>query len=215
MDRILRHTLLVSFLGHILIFFPWSGFDIRSHRRDFKDIEISYFQIKDKPQEEIKINRPPPAEENNKEETFQPKIAEKKQLPPAEKKEAPIELKKEESQAPVLTREEQMVARDFASLSREPAFLDYYRAIREKIKVSAHRHKPAFFNPGEVYVFFVLDKQGELRRLKVIDSKSSPDSALRDAAIISVEDASPFPLFPQGINREQISFNIIISFEVK
>ncbi|MCX5657611.1 MAG: TonB family protein [Candidatus Omnitrophica bacterium] len=215
MNRIFFNTLLISFLGHILIFFPWSGLDIRSDRKDFKDIEINYFQIKQAPQEEIKISNPIVATKSDKEEIGQSKVPEKKESPPAEKKEVSLGTKKEEKkQAPALTREEQMVARDFASLSKEPVFLDYYRAIREKIKISAHRHKPAFFNPGEVYIFFILDKQGELRRLKVIDSKSDPNTVLREAAMRSVEDASPFPLFPQGLNREQISFNIIIAFEI-
>jgi TonB family protein len=215
MDRILLKTLLFSFLGHILIFFPWSGLDIRSSRKDFKDIEINYFQIRETPQEEIKISNPIVAAKSDKDEVGQSKVTEKKEPPPAEKKEVSLETKKEEKkQAPALTREEQMVARDFASLSKEPVFLDYYRAIREKIKISAHRHKPAFFSPGEVYIFFILDNQGELRRLKVIDSKSDPSTVLREAAMRSVEDASPFPLFPQGLNREQISFNIIIAFEI-
>jgi TonB family protein len=216
MDRVFLITMIVSLLGHILLFCPWSALKAHKLSKSFQEIEISYFEIKPNPPEEIKQTKAPPAEkkDNNKEITQEQAI--KKEAQDEQKKTATSEIdKKENIPLPSLTKEEQMVARDFASLSKEPVFLDYYRAIREKIKISAHRHKPAFFSSGEVYIFFILDKQGELRRLKVIDSKSDPSTVLREAAMRSVEDASSFPPFPQGLNREQISFNIIIAFEVK
>ena len=48
----------------------------------------------------------------------------------------------------------------------------------------------------------------------IIDRRSADDSLLRNIAINSVKDASPFPVFPQGMNQYQITFNVIISFEL-
>jgi len=216
MDRIFLRALIVSLFGHMLLFFPWSGFTDRPSRQSFQDIEISYFEVKPNPPLEIKETTSVSAAKKEEKQSEQNKIAVKEPPQPREKKETLPEPKKEEKKStPVLSKEEQLVARDFAALSREPVFLDYYRAIREKIKISANRHKPAFFKPGEVCVFFLLNNQGELRRLKIIEAKSSPDAILRDTALSSVEDASPFPPFPQELKREQIAFNIIIAFEVK
>jgi len=167
-------------------------------------MEINYFEIKPKVKEEIKITKTIPPEEK--------KIEIKEEKEPTQIKE---EIKKEEKVSSPITKEEEWVKKDFSTLSKEPAFLDYYRAIREKIKISANRNKPLFFNPGEVCIFFVLDNRGNLRRLKVIENKSTDDPLLREVALRSIESASPFPPFPPELKREQIAFNIIISFEIR
>jgi hypothetical protein len=216
MDRILLNTLIVSLCAHLFFFFPWSSLKSRTVRKSFSDIEISYFEIKPALSEEIKETKIIAKDNTLPRESIQEKTFITEEVRPAEKKEEVVIPKKEEKEiSPTLTKEEQMVARDFAALSKEPVFLDYYRAIREKIKIAANRRKPIFFKPGEIYVFFVLDSRGDLKRLKVIDSKSSPNPVLRESALGSVEDSSPFPPFPQGLKREQIAFNIIIAFEVK
>ncbi len=216
MDRVFLITMIVSLLGHILLFCPWSALKAHKLSKSFQEIEISYFEIKPNPPEEIKQTKGPPAEkkDDNKETNQEQTI--KKEAQDEQKKTATSEIdKKENIPLSRLTKEEQMVARDFAALSKEPAYLDYYQAIREKIKNSANRHKPVLFTPGEVYIFFVLGNQGQLKRLKAIESKSNPSPILQEAALLGVEDASPFPPFPAGLNREQIAFNIVISFEIK
>ncbi len=215
MDRIFWQALIVSLCGHLLLLLPWANLRSQPTLKSFSEIEISYFEIKPEPPEEIKETRAVTTTKEDKEK-MQEKVQVKESPGDEEKKEPLPEMRKAEKETPpALSKEEQMVARDFAVLSKEPAFLDYYRAIREKIKISANRHKPAFFNPGEVCVFFVLDNRGELRRLKIIDTRSSREPILRETSLTSVEDAAPFPPFPQGLKREQIAFNIIIAFEIK
>lgn len=216
MDRTLLNALIISLCGHLLLFFPWTSLKRQPSKRAFSEIEISYFQIKPNPPEEIKVTQVITVEKSQKEPPNPEKISLKEEIKIVEKKEELAEPKKAEKKvAPVLTKEEQLVAQDFSALSKEPAFLDYYRAIREKIKISANRNKPAFFSPGEVYIFFVLNRQGDLKRLKIIETRSSSDPILKNTALKSVENASPFPPFPQRLNREQIAFNIIIAFEIK
>jgi len=68
---------------------------------------------------------------------------------------------------------------------------------------------------GEVFISFTVTSSGELLQVMIVDKRSIPDSLLRDIAINSIRDASPFPPFPQGMNQYQITFNVIISFEIK
>ncbi|MCM8783998.1 MAG: TonB family protein [Candidatus Omnitrophica bacterium] len=205
MDRIFFWALVFSFVGHLLVFLPWAGLKNEFFPRNFSEIEISYFEVKPKT-EEIKVKQTISAEEK--------KVVIKDEIKQEAKQEIQ-QVAKEEEATPSLTKEEEWVKRDFSALSKEPTFLDYYRAIREKIKNSANRNKPLFFKPGEVCVFFVLDNSGNLRRLKIIEHRSSDDLLLRETAFKSVEEASPFPPFPPELKREQIAFNIIIAFEVR
>jgi len=209
-DKIFLRALIISLCSHFLLLFPWPSFNRRLSPKSLPEIEISYFEIRENSSEEINQAKIVTAKESENQELPQEKV-----IVEEKREEIPQVEKEEKRLPPSLTKEEEMSARDFASLSKEPVFLNYYRAIREKIKISANRNKPAFFRPGEVCIFFVLDKKGELRRLKIIEAKSSPDPHLRQTSLISMEEASPFPPFPEGLNREQIAFSIIIAFEIR
>ncbi|MCM8765359.1 MAG: energy transducer TonB [Candidatus Omnitrophica bacterium] len=214
MDKIFLRAFLVSLVGHLLFFFPWQGFKNKQSPKYFPEVEVNYFEIKPK-LEEVKIVKTGTKEEKKVEEEIKEerKIEVEQELK-EEKKETELVNKKKNVSSPI-TPEEEWVGRDFKALSKEPVFLDYYRAIREKIKISAQRNKPLFFKAGEICIFFILDSKGNLRRLKIIEAKSSHDPLLREIALRSVEEASPFPPFPQELKREQIAFNIIIAFEVR
>jgi TonB family protein len=99
---------------------------------------------------------------------------------------------------------------------RKTTYIGYYRSVREKIRYYADRNyvKEGTSTQGEAFLSFVVASNGELLHIMVIDNRSSADSALRDIAINSIRDASPFPAFPQGMNQYQITFNVIISFEL-
>ncbi|MCM8793039.1 MAG: TonB family protein [Candidatus Omnitrophica bacterium] len=202
MDRVFLQALFISFLGHLLLLFPWQDINPVKRARDYPEIEINYFEIKPK-KEEMRIIQSSPPE------------VKKIEVREEHKEKESLVVEEEKKLSPQTTKEEEWVKRDFTALSKEPAFLDYYRAIREKIKISANRKKPLFFNPGEVCVFFVLDNRGNLRRLKIIEQRSSNDPLLRETALRSIERASPFPPFPKELKREQIAFNIVIAFEVR
>jgi outer membrane biosynthesis protein TonB len=48
-----------------------------------------------------------------------------------------------------------------------------------------------------------------------VEEKSSADVYLTEIALKSVNDASPFPKFPTELDYFQLSFNVIISFEIE
>jgi len=99
---------------------------------------------------------------------------------------------------------------------KKSTYIGYYRLVREKIRYYADRNyiKEGVTSQGEIFLSFVVASNGELLHIMVIDNKSTEDPLLRNIAINSIRDASPFPVFPQGMNQYQITFNVIISFEL-
>ncbi len=99
---------------------------------------------------------------------------------------------------------------------KKATYIGYYRLVREKIRYYADRNyiKEGSAIQGEVFLSFTVTSKGELLHIMIMDNRSAKDLLLRDIAINSVRDASPFPAFPQGMNQYQVTFNVIISFEL-
>lgn len=98
---------------------------------------------------------------------------------------------------------------------KTPEYKSYYQVIREKIK------KFAYFNykrleEGEVFLTFSLTQEGELSDLAINAKKSTDNGYLRATAERSVREAAPYPPFPEKLQEnKKLSFNVIISFELK
>lgn len=95
-----------------------------------------------------------------------------------------------------------------------PSYLSYYQIVREKIRRCAYRNYSTS-NTGEVYVSFIVSSAGYLEEARLVEEKSSADVYLTKIALKSVSDASPFPKFPAELDYSQLSFNVIISFEIE
>ncbi|MCX5707709.1 MAG: TonB family protein [Candidatus Omnitrophica bacterium] len=95
-----------------------------------------------------------------------------------------------------------------------PTYVSYYQFVREKIRRAAYQNFSRS-ETGEVYMAFVISSTGILRDVRLIEEKSSPNYYLRETALRSIRDASPFPLFPKELDYPQLSFNVIISFEIE
>lgn len=95
-----------------------------------------------------------------------------------------------------------------------PVYLDYYQIVRNRIKDRAYRNY-ARMDAGEVYLTFVLASNGSLKQIKLIDEKTSAGAYLKDVGLKSIRESSPFPSFPHNLAYPELSFNVIISFEVK
>jgi TonB family protein len=98
---------------------------------------------------------------------------------------------------------------------KTPEYKSYYQVIREKIR------KLAYFNykrleEGEVFLTFSLTQEGALSDLAVSIPKSTNNVYLRATAERSVREAAPYPPFPEKLREnKKLSFNVIISFELK
>jgi len=95
-----------------------------------------------------------------------------------------------------------------------PSYISYYQLVREKIRRSAYQNYSKT-ETGEVFLSFVIAQDGSLRDIRLVEDKSTPSYYLRDIASHSVKTASPFPAFPHELNYPQLSFNVIISFEIE
>jgi TonB family protein len=95
-----------------------------------------------------------------------------------------------------------------------PSYVSYYQFVREKIRRAAYQNYSRS-ETGEVYMAFVISSTGILRDVRLIEEKSSSNYYLRETALRSIRDASPFPLFPKELDYPQLSFNVIISFEIE
>lgn len=96
-----------------------------------------------------------------------------------------------------------------------PRYLDYNEDIRQRIKQTAYSYvdHPDFAS-GEVYLTFVLASSGVLRNVKVIASRTSANRYLQEIGVRSIENSAPFPSFPHELDYPELTFNVIISFEV-
>ena len=95
-----------------------------------------------------------------------------------------------------------------------PSYISYYQLIREKIRRAAYQNYIRT-DTGEVYLSFVIAKDGTLKEVKLHDEKSSALEYLKQTSLKSIRDASPFPGFPKELEYPQLSFNVIISFAIE
>ena len=95
-----------------------------------------------------------------------------------------------------------------------PSYVSYYQIVREKIRRSAYQAY-ARSETGEVYVAFVISNDGDLKNARLVEEKSSVNPYLKSIALSSVKSASPFPSFPKELDYPELSFNVVISFEIE
>jgi TonB family protein len=66
---------------------------------------------------------------------------------------------------------------------------------------------------GEVLLSFVLNSNGKLTLINIIDERSCNNEELRKIAKESIEKASPFDPFPPDLEFKELSFSVVFSFE--
>ncbi|MFH0918046.1 MAG: TonB family protein [Candidatus Omnitrophota bacterium] len=95
-----------------------------------------------------------------------------------------------------------------------PSYISYYQIVREKIRRSAYQNY-THNDTGEVYVSFIISNDGLIKDVRLVEEKTTVNDYLKNIALRSIRDASPFPNFPKELDYPQLSFNIIISFEIE
>lgn len=218
-NRVFQVSLAISFAAHSIIIF--AGFprmslfsDSLNRKNKYKEMEILYYQIKNEPLSRISPQAPLAAKLPNTRTAIKPPM-------PLERKASVIEhkpelfdarLKSDKSESPAsFTVDLSNIAPEFKG---KPLYLDYFQAIRERIRQRALKNYPRYPISGQITLSFVLLSSGELKSLKIINEKSSQNQHLRDAALQSIKDASPYPPFPASFKQPEITFNILISFEL-
>jgi protein TonB len=92
---------------------------------------------------------------------------------------------------------------------------DYIRSVRARIE--RHKRYPTTAArdnlEGTVTVSFLLDRKGTLLDKRVVTDSGSP--LLDEAALAAVTDSSPFPPFPDGLDRETLLLRLPINYRVR
>ncbi|MFH1190872.1 MAG: energy transducer TonB [Candidatus Omnitrophota bacterium] len=95
-----------------------------------------------------------------------------------------------------------------------PSYINYYQIVREKIRRSAYQNY-MYIETGQVYVSFIISNYGGLMDARLAEERTTANDYLKNIALKSVREAAPFPNFPKELDYPQLSFNIIISFEME
>lgn len=95
-----------------------------------------------------------------------------------------------------------------------PSYTTYYQVVRERIRERAYANYTRL-SSGEVYLTFIIRQNGVLTELQILADKTTANDFLKQVGMRSVQEAAPFPPFPQDLNFPELTFNIAISFQYK
>jgi TonB family protein len=221
-ERSFQVALLVSLVFHTAVFLQNSNLAIFSQSKEQKPTQLSY--LKEPPEKDL----PPIARKSPK--MLEPplktpdKIVMASSSPPQPYISGPaskgvssnFSLAKPEFIQPDVIAIKKKITLPPVKMDKmnNPSYISYYQIVREKIRRCAYQNYSRQ-ETGEVYLSFIVSNEGYLRDVRVIQDKSSGNQYLKDIAIRSVSDASPFPIFPKELDYPQLSFNVIISFEIE
>ncbi|MBM3246395.1 MAG: TonB family protein [Candidatus Omnitrophica bacterium] len=226
-EKVFQITLLVSAITHGVILFQNGVLNLAPNQKKENKIELSYIiKEPEKKLEPIKAATPAP-----KREPFlklAPNVTAEKRTPPPFvdnqdffKKLAgnippkPAVIKPDFAKPDIIAIKKKITLPPIASEKiNNPSYMNYYQLVREKIKRCAYQNYSRS-EEGEAYLSFIISDDGLLRETRLSEEKSSPSPYLRRIALESVKDASPFPNFPKELDYPQLSFNVIISFEIE
>ncbi len=226
-DKVFGLSLAASFLVHAIVFAGLFYAQVRyPDKKLLKNIEVVYHtqvQVKEKQSNTLKV----PRSVKQRQWTPQPKILTKKDpVPPAIVREMPKTHqrtplfkmhKKQFRDGPSLYGKRQISVPLLKSEKiTNPQYLNYHDRVRNKIKHRAYFYvDDPQFEAGEVYLTFVILSDGTLKKIKIINAKTHANHYLRGIGLRSIKESSPFPPFPRELKYPELSFNVVISFEVK
>lgn len=228
-DRIFLTALIISVLVHGVIMFHVPGlnpFRFNLNKKTEENTQIRYLkkdpELKEVPQKTSRKAEPP--------RKIPARISASKVAPPPfididkealVRKNRQLLSRQPEFNKPVLTKPDVIAVKKKITMPEvdidkinNPSYLSYYQIVREKVRRAAYQNY-THTDTGEVYLSFVVSRNGFLSDMRLVEEKSSVSKYLRDIALRSIREASPFPVFPQDLDYPRLSFKVIISFEVE
>jgi TonB family protein len=221
-SRVFQITLLISIIAHGVVLLQNPNLNLLPSQNKEQKVEVSY----------VKTPPPAPAEQNIKKEPLlklPSKITMREKLPPPPfvDKENIFKAGKAPAARDIAFAKPAFIKPDIIPIKKKitlppidmdkinnPSYITYYQIVREKIRRAAYQNYTRT-ETGEVYLTFVISNDGYLKEARLSEEKSSPNPYLREVALKSIKDASPFPNFPKELEYPHLSFNVIISFEIE
>lgn len=227
-QNVFFNTLLISALIHGIILFQTPNLDISVKNKKEEKLEIRYINTP-KVEKRMEINNnnskgnsapflklPPVITAKDIKNTEQPPAIDRKELFKTSKETAKNGslLVKPYFFKPEISVAKKIITFQQVEKSSNPVYMSYYQFVREKIRRCAYENYTRTEN-GEVYLSFIIYNDGLINEIHVIEGKSRASPYLKEIALKSVRDASPFPDFPKELDYEKLSFNVVVSFEVE
>jgi TonB family protein len=225
-DKLFRTAFLISLITHGIILVQNPNFVIFSPNKPEQKIEVSYLkniqENKTRPNTSLRILNKEPFLNT------QAKITVDKRTPPPFvdrdklfNKARGIDFRHELFTKPAFVKPDIISIKKKITLPpvdldkiNNHSYISYYQIVREKIRRAAYQNYTRT-ETGEVYLSFIVSNDGYIREVRLIEEKSSSNQYLQEIASRSIKDASPFPDFPKELDYPQLSFNVVISFEVE
>ena len=217
-QRYFQIALAISLIAHSFFFTTWSGGgSLTDIRKPSRHIELVY--LLPAPKDIEALVAPAKAAVQRAEEVGVVDEREEKVPVPQKKDFAEEELitaKAEEDDGSV-ARERTLSELASMELDEKENYVDYCFFIRENIQraLNDNYHSNQSYLEGDVLLNFTLYANGELKKSCVVDSYSTAGPLIRTLVLKSLRGASPFPPFPKGLRRSEVSFNIPIAFETE
>lgn len=211
----LQIALLISLSVHAAVIFNSRVLPFIKTPETERKTKVSYIKLKNPPREELK---PKDKEEAKFSKRIPPPFIDMEDVRKENSAAKPRDL---QFPKPELIKQDIFTAKrkitlppvDIAKIDN-PSYIGYYQIVREKIRRSAYQNYTRS-ETGEVYVAFVISNDGDLKNARLVEARSSASSYLRNIALSSVKNASPFPGFPKELDYPELSFNVVISFEIE
>jgi len=226
----LQIAIVLSFGLHLVLLSPVPG--IGKSQRDAapKSVEVTYVTaVEEKPtQKKAVAAQPPPAQAA--------KVTLKDETPTAKPKETPAQKDKDTKQEmPSIAKTDQKRRSDevLPSKKNEAAFLpeatidltaitphagdseslNFLTSVRDKISIYVHRNYSPSMGEGEALLHFILNSDGSVQSVDIIDDGSRSNDGLKRLCIESIRLSSPFKAFPKALDLPTATFKITISFK--
>ena len=219
-DSIFRYALILSLFIHLAVFAKLSYPHIRNIAKPFQNIEVTYYNLKlqtskvddlskkaERAKEDLNKNTAVLLEKRPNGESMvkdMSKLIDKFTV--SNKQPAMImELHvKRKISVPALKSEK----------INNPLYQNYYQAVRSMIRERAYANYSKL-DTGEVYLTFVVLSNGTIKQVQLIDERTSANEYLKGISLKSIQESNPFPPFPKDLSYPELSFNVVISFEVE
>jgi len=236
-SNIFKIAFIISIITHLFVISPWQKFFVnkKETKKEFHKLNIIYTpsefkdkQLPNKGKIDVtaiknkdtvsKTEKEESGKESNDKSIKKSLTEENKQkqlkITPKKKTSISKEEFNVEDETDIKKKENSPIGIEQVPEKERPAFIEYYRFIRNKIEVIAQNNRPEYFKEGEVNVIFKLNSRGKLLSVTINEDMSTSDRVLRFFAIESIRRASPFPPFPEGLTAEELEFRITIEFHI-
>ncbi len=214
-DNIFRICLVLSISLHAGLMLPWSFLNLFSKTyAGYQNIELTYFsgnktleaRVNELQDVYAKKTSPESIKSSTPDVDRKPKAEVKT---PAEDKTDKEKEAGSTTEAKTAAQEQKVEVADIGA-QKGAVYEKYYLDVRDKIRLVIEKNKRGFLKESEIYVRFVVDKNGGLKDLRLYKASGRDAASLEVLAVRSIKEAAPFPPFSDKIKEEELQFNLPI-----